>query len=84
MDVIHEKCAYLKGGKSLHCKERTNDAISSIVAQFQRDFRGNRRIPPASLQSPRGREMKPLVAQWGGISLARDTEVVLSDCPLTI
>ncbi len=29
----------------------------------------------------RGREKKPLVALWDGISLARDTEAVLNDRP---
>jgi group II intron reverse transcriptase/maturase len=32
----------------------------------------------------RGRDKKPLVAQWGGISLARDTEAVLNDHPLIV
>jgi hypothetical protein len=30
---------YLKGGKPIHRKERTNDCVFSIVVQFQQEFR---------------------------------------------
>ncbi|HBY93791.1 MAG TPA: maturase [Chloroflexi bacterium] len=32
----------------------------------------------------RGEGLKPLIARWGGISLARDTKAVLNDTPLLI
>jgi group II intron reverse transcriptase/maturase len=135
-DVVRTKWApYLNGGKPIHRKERTNDSLFSIVAQFQQEFRGiaeyyrlaynlhllNRlkwtmqrsltqtlayklRISTKRVyrkfqttietdegprkvlrvEVERGREKKPLVAQWGSISLARNTEAVLNDYPLII
>lgn len=39
--VIREKCRpYLQAGKPIHRPERTNDAVFSIVAQFQAEWRG--------------------------------------------
>ncbi len=41
VEVVRAKCApYLKGGEPIHRKERTNDSIFGIVAQFQQEFQG--------------------------------------------
>lgn len=133
MKVIQAKCApYLHHGKPMLRKERTNDTVYSIIAQFQQEYRGfveyyqlavnryqlNRlkwvmeRSLTATLarklrlsisqvyhryettiQTPdgprkvlqvtveRGTGKKPLVAHWGGISLARRMKAVLNDLP---
>ncbi|MCA1841403.1 MAG: reverse transcriptase domain-containing protein [Gemmatimonadaceae bacterium] len=40
-DVVRAKSApYLKGGKPIHRCERVNDSAFSIVAQYQKEFRG--------------------------------------------
>ena len=128
--VIAEKCQpYLRGGKPIHRKERTEDTVYSIIVQYQQEFRGlaeyyqlavnryqlNRlkwvmerslvatlahklRITMAqiydhyqtTIQTPEGprkglevrveREGKrPLIARWGGFSLARNRKAVLHD-----
>jgi group II intron reverse transcriptase/maturase len=129
---IQEKCApFLKHGKPMLRKERTNDTVYSIVAQFQQEYRGfvedyqlalNRshlkrlkwvmersllaplsrklrvrvshiyRRYQSTIQTPEGprkvlqvtveREGKnPLVAHWGGITLARHSKATLNDQP---
>jgi hypothetical protein len=130
--VIAEKCQpYLRRGKPVHRKERTEDTVYSIIVQYQQEFRGlaeyyqlavnryqlNRlkwvmerslvatlahklRITMAqvydryqtTIETPDGlrkglqvtveREGKrPLVARWGGFSLARNRKAILNDTP---
>lgn len=131
--VIQTKCApYLLHGKPVLRKERTNDTIYSIMAQFQQEYRGfveyyqlavnryqlNRlkwvmersltgtlsrklrmsisrvyRRYETTMETPdgprkvlqatveRGEGKKPLIARWGGISLARRMKAVLNDVP---
>jgi group II intron reverse transcriptase/maturase len=135
-DVMRDRCArYRRHGKATHRKELTHDAVFSIVAQYQSEYRGvvayyqladnlhrvNRlkwlmerslvqtlalklrasvnqvyrryratlrtdRGPRAGLQVTveRGGGRKPLVATWGGVSLARRRTAVLDDSPLSI
>lgn len=135
-DVVREACArYLRHGEPMHRPELAHDSVFSIVAQFQREYRGvveyyrraynlhqlNRlkwtmersltrtlalklrtsvskvyRRYVATIQTDqgprvglqvvveRGEGMKPLVARWGGITLARNTKAVLDDAPLRI
>src|SRR6266496_1020005 len=128
--VIREKCQpYLRRGKPVHRKERTEDTVYSIIVQYQQEFRGlaeyyqlavnryqlNRlkwvmerslvatlahklRLtmvqvydryqmtietadgPRKGLQTTVEREGKrPLVARWGGFSLARNMKAILND-----
>jgi group II intron reverse transcriptase/maturase len=130
--VIAEKCQpYLRRGKPVHRKDRTEDTVYSIIVQYQQEFRGlaeyyqlavnryqlNRlkwvmerslvatlahklRITMAqvydryqtTIETPDGlrkglqvtveREGKrPLVARWGGFSLARNRKAILNDTP---
>ena len=131
--VIQAKCApYLLHGKPALRKERTNDTVYSIIAQFQQEYRGfieyyqlavnryqlNRlkwvmersltgtlsrklrtsisrvyRRYETTMETPngprkvlqttveRGEGKKPLIARWGGISLARRMKAVLNDAP---
>jgi group II intron reverse transcriptase/maturase len=132
MQVIRAKCQpYLRQGKPVHRKERTEDSVYSIIMQYQQEFRGlaeysqlagNRyqltrlkwvmerslvatlaqklRItvsqvydryqittetpdgPRKALQATVEREGKrPLVARWGGFSLARKMKAILQDTP---
>jgi hypothetical protein len=135
-DVVRKACArYLRHGEPMHRSELIHDSVFSIVAQFQREYRGiveyyrqaynlhqlNRlkwtmersltrtlayklrtsvsriyRRFGATLQTDRGpylglevvvergEDRKPLVARWGGITLARNTKAVLDDAPLRI
>jgi group II intron reverse transcriptase/maturase len=40
-EVVKAKCAsYMKRGKPVHRKERTNDSVFSIVARYQQEYRG--------------------------------------------
>lgn len=130
-DVMQEACArYLRHGEPMHRQELAHDSVFSIVAQFQREYRGvveyyrraynlhrlNRlkwtmersltrtlalklrtsvskvyrrygamiqtdRGPRVGLQVvvERGEGTKPLVARWGGITLAWDRKAVLDD-----
>lgn len=131
-ELIQAKCApFLKSGKPALRKERTNDTVYSIIAQFQQEYRGfveyyqlalnryqlnrlkwvmerslmatlSRKLrvsitqiyrryettvetaegPRKALQAKVEREgKKPLVAQWGGISLARQMKATLNDSP---
>jgi hypothetical protein len=131
-ELIQAKCApFLQHGKPVLRKERTNDTVYSIIAQFQQEYRGfveyyqlalnryhlnrlkwvmerslvatlSRKLrvsvshiyrryetsietkegPRKGLQTTIEREgKKPLVAQWGGISLARQTKAILTDRP---
>ncbi len=60
-------------------------STKSVYREFQTTMEtdeGPRKV--LRVQVDRGREKKPLVAQWGGISLARDTEAVPGDYPPTI
>lgn len=136
MEVIKGKCSrYLRHGKPIHRAELVHDSVFSIVAQYQREYRGvveyyrlaynlhqfkrlkwlmersltqtlahklrvsvreiYRRYrtilqtnegPYVVLQLvvERGKGRKPLIARWGGISLARDMKVVLNDSPLRV
>jgi len=128
MQVIRAKCqSYLRQGKPKHRKERIDDTVYSIIAQYQQEFRGlaeyyqlagnryqlNRfkwvmerslvatlarklRItvsqvydryqttiqtangPRKGLEVTVAREGKrPLIARWGGISLARNMKAIL-------
>ena len=130
MQVIRAKCqSYLRQGKPNHRKERIDDTVYSIIAQYQQEFRGlaeyyqlagnryqlNRfkwvmerslvatlarklRItvsqvydryqttiqtangPRKGLEVTVAREGKrPLIARWGGISLARNMKAILHD-----
>lgn len=130
MQVIRAKCQpYLRQGKPMHRKERTEDTVYSIIVQYQQEFRGlaeyyqlavNRyqlnRLKwvmerslvatlahklcitvsqvydryQTTIQTPDGprkvlqvtveREGKrPLVARWGGFSLARNMKAILQD-----
>jgi len=131
VEVIKAKWAlYQENGKPIQRKERTNDTVYSIIAQYQQEFRGlaeyyqlainryqlNRlkwvmerslvatlahklRISiakvydryEATIETPDGprkvlqvtveREggKKPLIARWGGISLARNNKAILND-----
>jgi group II intron reverse transcriptase/maturase len=132
LQVIRAKCQpYLRQGKPVHRKERTEDTVYSIIVQYQQEFRGlaeyyqlavnryqlNRlkwvmerslvatlahklRItvaevydryqstmetadgPRKGLQATVEREGKrPLVARWGGFSLARNMKAILHDTP---
>jgi len=133
MKVIRAKCLpFLLKGKPIHRKERTEDTVYSIIAQFQQEYRGlveyyqlavnryqlNRlkwvmerslvstlahklRLsmsevydryettietpdgPRKALQVTveRGEGKKPLVARWGGLSLARNMKAILHDLP---
>jgi group II intron reverse transcriptase/maturase len=136
-NVVREKCKrYLRHGKPMHRTELIHDTVFSIVAQYQREYRGlveyyrraynlhqlNRlkwtmersltgtlarklRISAsrvyrrfgATLQTDQGlcvglevmverdEGMRPLVARWGGVTLARHTKAVLDDSiPLRI
>jgi group II intron reverse transcriptase/maturase len=135
-DVVQATCArYLRHGEPMHRPELAHDSPFSIVAQFQREYRGvveyyrraynlhrlNRlkwtmersltrtlalklrtsvsRVyrrygatfrtdqgPCVGLQVvvERGEGTRPLVARWGGITLARNTKAVLDDAPLRI
>ena len=134
--VVRQKCArYLRHGEPMHRSELVHDSAFSIVAAYQREFRGvvayyrraynlhrlNRlkwamersltrtlalklrtsvsrvyRRHRATLQTDRGPCVgleivverdggrRPLVARWGGITLARDTRAVLGDAPLRV
>jgi group II intron reverse transcriptase/maturase len=131
VEVITAKCApYQKSGKPVQRKERSNDTVYSIIAQYQQEFRGlaeyyqlavNRyrlnhlkwvmerslvatlaqkfRVSiskiydryETTIETPDGprkvlqviveREggKKPLIARWGGISLARKNKAILDD-----
>ena len=134
--VIKAKCAsYQHHGKPLSRKERTNDTVYSILAQFQQEFRGlaeyyqlavnryhlnrlkwvmecslmgtlaqklrlsisrvydryetiyespdgPRKVLQVTIEREAGK--KPLVARWGGISLARRPKATLNDAlPIT-
>ncbi|MBV8399479.1 MAG: hypothetical protein JOZ17_12175 [Acetobacteraceae bacterium] len=135
-DVVQETCArYLRHGAPMHRSELIHDSVFSIVAQFQREYRGvveyyrrtynlhrlNRlkwtmersltrtlalklrtsvsqvyRRYGAMIQTDQGPRVglevvvergdgkRPLVARWGGITLARNTKAVLDDAPLRI
>jgi group II intron reverse transcriptase/maturase len=135
-DVVRKACArYQRHGEPMYRPELIHDSAFSIVAQFQREYRGiveyyrqaynlhqlNRlkwtmersltgtlayklRISAsqvyrrfgATLQTDRGpcrglevvvergEGRRPLIARWGGITLARDTKAVLDDAPLRI
>ena len=129
-ELIQAKCApFLRHGKPILRKERTNDTVYSIISQFQQEYRGfveyyqlalnryqlNRlkwvmerslvatlsrklrlsasqiyRRYETHMETKQGRRKvlqvtveregkKPLVAQWGGISLARQTKATLDD-----
>jgi hypothetical protein len=129
--VIQAKCRpYLQRGKPIHLRERIDDSVYTIIAQFQQEYRGlveyyqlaiNRSqlrrlkwvmecsltktlahklrisVPQVykrygtMLETPegprkglqvvveRGGNKRPLVAYWGGISLARQPKVILND-----
>jgi Type II intron maturase/Reverse transcriptase (RNA-dependent DNA polymerase) len=129
--VIRAKCRlYLQRGKPIHRRERINDSVYTIIAQFQQEYRGLveyyqlavncwqiRRLKwvmeqsltktlahklrisvpqvykryGAMLETPEGRRKglqvvvergegkKPLIACWGGISLARRSKAILND-----
>lgn len=131
VEVIKAKCIlYQKSGKPVQRKERSNDTVYSIIAQYQQEFRGlaeyyqlavnryrlNRlkwvmerslvatlaqkfRVSiskiydryETTIETPDGprkvlqviveREggKKPLIARWGGISLARRNKAILDD-----
>jgi hypothetical protein len=41
VDVVHARCGpYLHGGKPFSRRERLHDTVSSVVAQYQQEFRG--------------------------------------------
>jgi group II intron reverse transcriptase/maturase len=135
--VVRDKCKrYLRHGEPIHRTELIHDSVFSIVAQFQREYRGvveyyrraynlhqfDRlkwtmeqsltrtlarklrmsvarvyRCFGATLQTDQGPRvglevraerdagMRPLIAQWGGITLARHKKAVLEDSiPLRI
>jgi group II intron reverse transcriptase/maturase len=132
--VVRAKCSpYMQRGKPIHRKERTENDVFSIVAQYQQEYRGiveyyrlaydlstklarlkwvmeasltktlahKLRVSVAkvykryqtTIRTDRGpykvlrveveREegKKPLVAQWGGIALARNKSAILDDRP---
>jgi group II intron reverse transcriptase/maturase len=132
LQVIRAKCQpYLRQGKPVHRKERTEDTVYSIIVQYQQEFRGlaeyyqlavnryqlNRlkwvmerslvatlaqklRLTVSevydryqtttatpdglrkALQATIEREGKrPLIARWGGFSLARNMKAILNDSP---
>ena len=135
-DVVRGTCArYLRHGEPMHRTELVHDSVFSIVAQFQREYRGvveyyrraynlhrlNRlkwtmewsltrtlalklrtsvsqvyRRYGATIQTDqgprvglqvvveRGEGMRPLVARWGGITLARNTKAALDDAPVRV
>ena len=136
MVAVRAKCArYLLHGKPVHRPELIHDSPFSIVAQYQREYRGiveyyrlaynlyqldrlrwlmersltqtlahklrisvtgvyrrYRQIidtdagstPVLQVTVEREGRQKPLVARWGGLSLARNIKVVLNDAPLRI
>ena len=127
--VIVAKCRpYLHRGKPIHLRERIDDSVYTIIAQFQQEYRGLveyyqlavncsqlKRLKGVMEQSltktlahklrisvpqvykrygtwldtpggprkglrvvvERGEGKKPLVASWGGISLARQVKAIL-------
>ncbi len=129
--VIQAKCRpYLQRGKPIHLRERIDDSVYTIIAQFQQEYRGlveyyqlavncsqlkrlkgvmeqsltktlahklRISVPQVykrygtMLETPkgprkglqvvveRGGNQKPLIACWGGISLARQSKVILND-----
>jgi len=132
LQVIRAKCQpYLRQGKPVHRKERTEDTVYSIIVQYQQEFRGlaeyyqlavnryqlNRlkwvmerslvatlaqklRITVSQVydryqittETPDGPRKvlqatverggkRPLVARWGGFSLARKMKAILHDMP---
>ena len=136
MVAVRAKCArYLLHGKPVRRPELIHDSPFSIVAQYQREYRGiveyyrlaynlyqldrlrwlmersltqtlahklrisvtgvyrrYRQIidtdagstPVLQVTVEREGRQKPLVARWGGLSLARNIKVVLNDAPLRI
>jgi hypothetical protein len=135
--VVRDKCKrYLRHGEPMHRTELIHDSVFSIVAQYQREYRGvveyyrraynlhqlNRlkwtmersltrtlahklrtsvvrvyRRFGATLQTDQGSRvglevtverdagMRPLIARWGGVTLARHMKAVLDDSiPLRI
>jgi group II intron reverse transcriptase/maturase len=135
-DVVRRKCApYMRNGKPIHRKERTDDSVFSIVARYQLEYRGLveyyrlaedlsgrldrlRWIMEGSLTKTLAHKLrisvnkvyrryrtivhtdhgprkvlrvevpregkKPLVAQWGGISLKRRRGATLDDQPKSV
>jgi hypothetical protein len=135
-EVVRAKCSpYMRRGKPMHRKERTENDAFSIVAQYQQEYRGIveyyrlaydlstklarlKWVMEASLtktlahklrisvtqvyrryqttiHTERGPykvlkvvvergEKRPLVAQWGGISLAWDKDAVLDEMPYRV
>ena len=129
--VTQAKCRpYLQRGKPIHLRERIDDSVYTIIAQFQQEYRGlveyyqlavncsqlkrlkwvmeqsltktlahklHISVPQvykrfgAMLETPegprkglqvvveQGEGKKPLIAYWGGISLARRSRVILKD-----
>ncbi len=129
--VTQAKCRpYLQRGKPIHLRERIDDSVYTIIAQFQQEYRGlveyyqlavncsqlkrlkwvmeqsltktlahklHISVPQVykrfgtMLETPegprkglqvvveQGEGKKPLIAYWGGISLARRSRVILKD-----
>ena len=55
-------------------------SVKQVYRRFQTTIETDRG-PRKVLRVERGGGKKPLVARWGGISLARDTEAILNDHP---
>ncbi len=143
-EVVKVKCKrYLRHAKPIHRPELEHDAVFSIVAQYQQEYRGlveyyrlafnlhklnqlkwlmerslaqtlasklkisvrsiykryhtlvrtdqgTRAILEVRVERDEGdrdkgdKGRKPLIARWGGISLARNSKAILNDAPLQI
>jgi len=135
-DIVREQCRrYMRRGKAIHHRQRTDDSVFDIIARYQQEYRGvaayyqlafNRSvrlnrlkwIMETSLTKTLAHKLRisvtkvyrrykttftvgdhtykvletrieregkrPLVARWGGISLAKQREAILDDQPFVL